>query len=146
MNAIGCGQQEGKNLGRHNAKQEREGKRSQVKSRQKVEHSRVRYFGNQVVQDSMDDGEDLNDHSRVRPFFCRQGLPTPDATLVVDHHSERMWNLSSFPKTSLTNRWSDGDFSSRLTYLTLQLPQAVLLSSLHNIHLPFGLQIKKSFY
>lgn len=63
------------------------------------------------------------------------------ARVVADHHSNGTWNLPSSPQTFLTNLWSDGDFSSRFPYQTLQLPQAV--SSLHNVHLPLGLQIMK---
>lgn len=83
-------------------------------------------------------------HPSFALFLQEWSLHPFSARLVADHHSNGTQTLPSSPKSLLTNGLQDGDFSSRLPYLILQLPHAVLLSSLHNIHLPLGLQIMKS--
>lgn len=56
------------------------------------------------------------------------------------------WDMESppYPKILLTNGQSNSNVSSRLPYLTWQPPQLASLSSLHNIHLPLGLEIVQS--
>lgn len=100
MNAVGCGQSEGKNLDRHNAKQERKRKQSKVKFRQNVELRRVRSFGNQFLQDFEYHMENGNGCFKIRSSLDHLA---PSAQALLSHCFILVF--LSFSRNGLSTLW-----------------------------------------